>query len=86
MIDEKLKFPVDFSLKVVGHGSPGLVEDVLVILERHFPRVDRAGLSQRPSRGGKYTALTVAIRVESREQLEAAYLELGEQESVLWAL
>ncbi len=86
MIDEQLKFPVDFAIKIVAAGQAQLTEQILSILESHFPRVDRDSLRVRASRKGNYSAITVGVRAETREQLEAAYAQLEQHESVKWAL
>ncbi len=86
MIDEQLQFPVDFAIKIVATGHPELTEQILTILEAHFPRVERDSVRVRASRKGNYSALTVDVTAETREQLEAAYAQLEQHEGVKWAL
>lgn len=88
-MDEQLTFPVEYSIKIVlrqsGENDTG-ADEVLALLESHLSRVDRSDLGRRPSRRGNYTALTVPVRAETREQLEAVYEALTAHEAVLWAL
>jgi uncharacterized protein len=43
-------------------------------------------VTSRPSRGGKYLAVTVTFVAESRPQLDALYLEISQTKRILMAL
>ncbi len=81
-----LEFPVDFPIKVIGRESATFESAIVGILEEHFERVDRDGITSRPSRGGRYTAITATVRAQSKAQLDAAYQALTAHVEVLWAL
>ncbi|MEO0420756.1 MAG: DUF493 domain-containing protein [Pseudomonadota bacterium] len=84
-----LEYPVDFPIKVIGQDSDGAGSFraiVLGILDRHFASVERSGVAERPSRGGKYTSITATVRADSKDQLDAAYAALTASDEVLWAL
>ena len=81
-----LEFPVDFSIKVIGRDQDGFRDLVLDVLDVHFASVARDKVNTRPSRAGKYTALTATVRADSKDQLEAAYAALTDLDEVLWAL
>jgi putative lipoic acid-binding regulatory protein len=81
-----LEFPCDFPIKVFGQTGEGFGELVLSIVRRHIPETDSTALTSRPSKGGKYTAVTVTVRAQSQEQLDAIYRELTSSPQVVMAL
>ncbi|MEN8259305.1 MAG: DUF493 domain-containing protein [Pseudomonadota bacterium] len=81
-----LTFPCDFPIKALGHSSAEFHTLVLEIVRRHAPGIGTSAVKARPSKGGKYTAITVIIRATSQDQLDAIYRELSSREEVLMAL
>jgi putative lipoic acid-binding regulatory protein len=81
-----MEFPLDFPIKVIGRDTPTFHIAVFEILDRHFADVDRDRVDTRPSRAGKYLAITTTVRAESRAQLDAVYQALTAHDEVLWAL
>ncbi len=81
-----LSFPCDFPIKVMGEHSDRFEASVTTIIERHTREDERISLSRRNSKGGRYTAITIVIRANSREQLDAIYRELTDCDLVLMAL
>jgi uncharacterized protein len=79
-------YPTDMALKVVGVMQAGFADSVMEIVKKHAPGFDPNSVSMRPSSGNKYLALTVTVRVESREHLEALYKDLGDHPLVKWSL
>ena len=59
---------------------------VVEIVGRHAPALDPEAVRVRPSRGGRWLAVTVTIEAQSRAQLDAIYQDLTAHASVLWAL
>lgn len=81
-----LRFPCTFPIKAMGPAGSGLEDAVLEILSRHAPDFDAGALEARPSRGGKWLAVTVRIEATSKAQLDAIYQELTAHELVVYAL
>ncbi len=81
-----IEFPCQFPIKVIGRAGQGLEGLVLEIVARHASEIDAANLSVRPSRGGKWIAVTAVIEARSQSQLDAIYQELSAHELVVWAL
>jgi uncharacterized protein len=79
-------YPVDLPLKVVGMMQAGFADSVIAVVKKHAPGFDEQSVSMRPSSGNKYLSLTLTVHVESREHLEALYLELGDNPLVKWAM
>jgi putative lipoic acid-binding regulatory protein len=81
-----LDFPCSFALKVVGHSSPALKDTVLTIIQNHVAEIDKSTVKSRPSKNGKYTALTVTIVATSQVQLDAIYHDLTDCDAIVMAL
>jgi hypothetical protein len=80
-----LEFPTLFPLKVMGRHADEFEAFVVAIVQKHAP-TSAYEVALRPSRGGKYLAVTVTFVAESRAQLEAIYQELSTHERVLMTL
>jgi len=82
-LEEVLDFPCSFPLKAVGEGTDDFEDLVLSIVQRHVLTLGEVCVTSRPSKQGKYLAVTVTFIAESKVQLEAIYRELGDHERVL---
>lgn len=72
-----LEFPCDFPIKIMGAAQDGFAQAVIAVVLRHVPGFDAAGTEMRPSKGGNYLSLTCTVRVDSKAQLDALYMELS---------
>jgi putative lipoic acid-binding regulatory protein len=77
-----LDFPCYFPLKAIGSGAEDFEALVLEITRKHVPGLDPGAATSRPSAGGNYLAVTVTFVAESQAQLDALYVELGQQPRV----
>jgi len=84
--ESAFSFPCDFPIKAMGHATGNFEITVLEIVRRHAPDIAEGAFKSRPSSNGKYLAVTVTIRAESREQLDAIYMDLTACEHVIMAL
>jgi putative lipoic acid-binding regulatory protein len=81
-----MEFPCEFPIKAMGLATETLHLAVLEIVQKHAPEADDQVLKSRPSANGKYVSVTVTINAQSREQLDAIYMDLTACEYVLMAL
>ncbi|BBA35266.1 UPF0250 protein TevJSym_ao00670 [Methylocaldum marinum] len=81
-----LQFPCDFPIKAFGHSRPDFHGLVVDIVRRHTPNLAEGAVTSRPSHGGKFMAVTVTIRAESKAQLDAIYRDLTGCSEILMAL
>ena len=81
-----LEFPCSFPLKAIGVGPDDFEALVVSIVRRHVPGLTVDAVTSRSSQGGKYLAVTATFTAESKEQLDALYLELSSHERVLMLL
>ena len=81
-----LTFPTPFPIKVMGRREDGYAQAVREVVLRHAPDFDPATMEMRPSKAGKYLAVTVTINARSREQLDALYKELSGHPMVMMVL
>ncbi len=86
MDDSPLIFPCDLPVKVFGRNDAAFRRAALAIVRRHFEAFDEEGLRERTSRADRYLSLTVTVRAESREQIDALYRELTASEAILMVL
>lgn len=75
--DKLMHFPCDFPLKVMGENIDNYPQYVLQTCQKHVDGVTEQCLHIRPSRNGKYVAVTVQIIATSRKQLDDLYIELN---------
>jgi len=81
-----LEFPCRFPVKVMGYNNGAFRDLVVAIVSRHAELAQPDAVTVRDSRRGRYTSVTVAVRAESRAQLDAIYRELTAHERVVVAL
>jgi putative lipoic acid-binding regulatory protein len=81
-----LKFPCEFPVKAMGLSCDEFEVAVIDIINRHVDNLAEDALTIKPSRNGKYTAITVTITAHSKQQLDSIYMELTDCEHVSIAL
>ena len=84
--ESALQFPCQFPIKAMGMSSIELDIHVVEIIRRHVDDIHEGAVKTKPSRGGKYTSVTVTITATSRHQLDAIYQDLTDSPLVLMAL
>lgn len=81
-----LEFPCQFPIKVMGQARDDFEALVAALVREHAPDLGEGAIRSRPSKEGKYIAVTVTVTATSREQLDAIYSALTACEHVLMAL
>ena len=81
-----LEFPCDFPIKAMGLTCDALEISVIEIINRHVDNLCEGALRMRPSKTGKYTAITITITAHSKLQLDNIYIDLTACEHVTMAL
>ncbi len=81
-----MEFPCHFPLKVMGTNNDSFENDIVMIVRKHVPKLGEGAVSSKPSKTGKYLALTIAFTAESREQLDKIYSELNAHPDVKMTL
>lgn len=81
-----LIFPCEFVIKVFGVASDEFEAAVITIIRTHIADVKEDTFRTRPSKDGKYLAITITIHVESREELDTIYRDLSANPLILMAL
>lgn len=84
--DALLEFPCDFPIKVFGQPEEDFVGFVVELVARHAGPIAPESIATRSSRGGKYLAVTITVRADSREQMDRVYQELCAHRRILMAL
>ena len=81
-----LEFPCEFPIKAMGLSCDALEISVIEIINRHVDNLSEGALRMRPSKTGKYTAITITITAHSKLQLDNIYIDLTACEHVTIAL
>lgn len=81
-----IEFPCDFIIKAMGKNNDTFQQAVKHIVTTSFPNVSDAQFKTRPSKDGNYTAISVSVHAETKEQLDQLYQALSNEPSVLMAL
>ncbi|MDM7322040.1 MAG: DUF493 domain-containing protein [Gammaproteobacteria bacterium] len=81
-----LEFPCDYPIKIMGEASETFEAEMVALIREHAPNLGEGAVSSRPSKGGKYMAVTVRLRAESREQVDAITLALRAHPKVLMSI
>lgn len=81
-----LEFPCEFPVKAMGLTCDELEVAVIEIINRHVDNLSEGALRLRPSKNGKYTAITITITAHSKQQIDAIYIDLSACEHVTIAL
>jgi len=84
--DQLMTFPCDFALKVMGEDIDNYSAYVLSICQKHVDGITEKCIHTRPSRNGKYIAVTVKLIATSRKQLDDLYIELNAYKHTKMAL
>ena len=81
-----LEFPCQFPIKAMGLACDELEVAVIEIVNRHVENLAEDALKMKPSKTGKYIAITVTITAHNKEQLDSIYIDLSACEYVSIAL
>lgn len=84
--DQGFQFPGSFEITAMGHAGVDLEARVPAILRALGLGVLEASLRTRPSREGRYVAVTVSFTCPSREKYEAAHAALRADPDIRYTL
>jgi putative lipoic acid-binding regulatory protein len=84
--DTIFEFPCDFPIKVMGLASENFDAFVVEIVMRHVGDIREGAIALRPSKNGKYVAVTITFEARDQLQLDNLYRELSAHERILMVL
>lgn len=84
--DTLFDFPCDFPIKVMGRDTARFRDTARRLVEKHAGPLPDDAIQTASSRNGRYVSVTVTVRAQSRQQLDAIYHDVSAHEDVLWAL
>ena len=82
---DALQFPCEFPIKVMGLNREMFQSTIRAIIRKHVDS-DEIRYANQPSSGDKYISVTATFTARSKEQLDALYQELNDNELVLMTL
>ncbi len=87
MNDESVfEFPCEIPIKVLGANGSALRDAAYGIVYAHYGELGEERFQERKSRDGNYVSLTITVRAESREQIDAVYRDLSSHSDILMVL
>lgn len=81
-----LEFPCDFPIKMMGRDREAFYDAARGVVEEHAGPLGEDAVRTASSRNGRFVSMTVTIRAESRQQLDAIYRAASAHEEILVAL
>jgi putative lipoic acid-binding regulatory protein len=79
-----LTFPCDLPIKVFGRNDPGFRDATIAIVRAHYG--DEFTVAEQLSAQDTYLSLTITVRAQSREQVDAVYHDLVASDQILMVL
>jgi uncharacterized protein len=80
-----LQFPCSYPVKVMGLNNEAFTSVVVSVFRKHMNPAEFS-YSTRPSSANKYLSITVTFMAQSKEQLDAIYQDLNDEDLVLMTL
>jgi putative lipoic acid-binding regulatory protein len=72
-VTQTLRFPCAIAIKAMGRADPDFDALVVGIVRRHVADLNEGAVRTRTSGQGHYRAVTVTVRAQSRDQMDAIY-------------
>ena len=82
----EMEFPQRFAIKAMGENSDDFATHVTALIMTHAGQETPLERTERNSKNQRFRSVTVEIMATSRQQLDAIYQALTDDERVLMAL
>jgi putative lipoic acid-binding regulatory protein len=80
------QFPCEYTVKAMGRNDAYFQAKVVSLIEPHTGPINTSQINSKPSSSAKYLSVTVTIQAQSRDQLDAIYQSLTDDNDVLMRL
>lgn len=84
--DSLLTFPCEFTIKTFGKATIEFESAVVTVMRKHAPKLGEAAIKTTPSKGDKFLSMSVTFIAESKEHLDAIYLDLTASPDIMMTL
>lgn len=81
-----LEFPCRYPVKAMTHAREKALDQVIRTIAAQDAQPDRASVTVRPSRNGRFQSITIEVHATSRAQLESVYASLRALDVVVMTL
>lgn len=86
-MDDLLKFPSSFVIKIMGLNTDTLVTEIASILQSHCKSFNpHTDIVVKHSTKGNYVSISATIEAHSKEHLDTVYIEINKHELVKFVL
>lgn len=82
----KIEFPCQYSIRVMGEKSVTFIDEVVTIIQRHAPELERDSATSKDSSKGTYMRVLVVIIATGEPQLSAIHEDLKAHTAVKMVL
>jgi uncharacterized protein len=81
-----IEYPCHFPVKIIGSNTTVFLEEIRLIVMRHFPKTKTAAIVHKPSKENTYLSITATVYAENQEIIDALYIELTSHPDVKMVL
>jgi putative lipoic acid-binding regulatory protein len=81
-----IKFPCDFSIKVVSNANFDLEDFTTKVVHQHIQEMEYIPTSTKKSSKGNYKAITITIKAQNQQQIDAIYTDLTANKNIIMVL
>lgn len=81
-----MEYPCEFTIKTMGYANIEFDLIAAEIVRRHAPDMGEGAVKTKLSKTNKYMSVSITITAQSREQMDAIYQDLHDNEHVLMSL
>lgn len=81
-----MDYPCDFTIKTMGFAHIKFDLIAIEIIRRHVPEISQDAVKKKFSKSKKYISMSITVTAHSKEQMDAIYQDLTDNEHVLMSL
>jgi len=87
MTEESLiKFPCDFTIKIMGKATPTFENHVIALVKKHYPNFSEQNLEKKFSKDKNFLSLSATVHATNKAELDALYLTLSSDKEIAMVL
>lgn len=81
-----IEFPCQFPIKIIFNNQAGVADEIIAIIHRHHPELELSSIKQQLSQNKNYLSFTADVMAQSKEKLDALYMDLTKHPAIKMVL
>tara|TARA_B100000959_G_scaffold27851_1_gene26786 strand:+ start:8945 stop:9220 length:276 start_codon:yes stop_codon:yes gene_type:complete len=81
-----IEFPCKFPIKVLGKDCKRFYKSVSLVMHSHSQNFSEEKVKKNKSKKGKYISLTCIVDVNNQNELDEIYIDLSQNQNILFVL